>query len=101
MPGLRIALKLELIYGVPVSNLFPEHYNRYRGEIALHISGTNPLPVPNESETERLPNAHICTYDSLLWQRKLSASEVDAARQHTVRLVRHIGEVICRYQPPE
>ena len=93
MPGLRIALKLELIYGTPVSTLFPEHYGQYRSEIAVN-SLTNILPLLNDKEGERLPDAHVCTYESLLLQKKPAQSEIDAARKHTIKLMRRIGDVI-------
>ena len=101
MPGLRIALKLELIYATPVSSLFPEHYQQYRSEIAANTSGNNGLPLPDETGNERLPEAHVCTYGNFLWQKKPSAIEIDAARQHTIKLIRRISEVIGERKPPE
>jgi transcriptional regulator with XRE-family HTH domain len=94
IPGLRIALKLELIYATPVSTLFPEHYGQYRGEIAANTSINSVLPLPDEKAVERLPEAHVCTYGSVLLQKKLTESDIDTARQHTIKLMRRIGEVI-------
>ncbi len=101
MPGLRIALKLELIFRTPVSALFPEHYQQYRAEIAANTVQSSALPLPDEQVTERLPDAHICTYGNLLLQKKPTESDIDAARKHTIKLTRKIGEVISEQKPPE
>ena len=100
MPNLRTALKLELIYATPVSNLFPDHYNVFRTEIAANTSSHNPLPLPDEQAIERLPDAHVCTYGTLLRQKKPSAVEIDEASRHTIKLIRKISEVIGEQKPP-
>lgn len=100
MPGLRTALKLELIYRTPVSALFPEHYQQYRAEIAANTFGNN-LPPFSVDETERLPDAHVCTYGAFLLQTKPTASEIDAARRHTIKLTRRIGDIINEQKPSE
>ena len=101
MPGMRIALKLELIYATPVSLLFPDHYQQYRSEIAANTSSNNLLPLPNEQAVERLPEAHVCTYRNLLLQKKPTTTGIDAARRHTIKLIRRISEVIGEQPPSE
>lgn len=96
VPGLRIALKLELIYGIPISNLFPEHYQRYRAEIAANTSGNVLLPLESTDEAERLTEAHVCTFDNLMLKKKPDASEIQAANKHTIRLIEKISDVIHR-----
>ncbi len=102
LPSLRIALKLELIYHTPISNLFPEHYQKYRAEIAAtdtQSDQSNELVSGNEDE--KLPDAHICTYDNLLLRKKPTAVEINAARKHSIRLIQTISDVIRRRQPTE
>ena len=101
MPGLRIALKLEIIYATPVSTLFPDHYGQYRRDVAANTSTNSLLPLPDEKAVERLPDAHVCTYGNLLLQKKPSEPEIDAARQHTINLMRRIGEVIGKRSQTE
>ena len=101
LPGLRIALKLEIIYGTSVGTLFPDHYQKLRAEIAAQSSDDGLLPLPNGVEGERLPDAHVCTYGNSLLQKKPIESEIDAARQHTIKLMRRIGDVISGQKPTE
>lgn len=94
MPGIRIALKLELIYGIPISNLFPEHYQKYRAEIAANTSNSI---LPSFDETaEKLSDANICTYDNSLLKKKVSDADISAANKHSIRLIQNIAEVIHR-----
>lgn len=97
VPGLRIALKLELIYRTPVSRLFPEHYGKCREEIAVNTS-THNLPMPSDvaGKAERLPEAHVCTYESLMLKKKPCADEIAAAKRHSIRLIGNIADVIHR-----
>lgn len=102
MPGLRIALKLEIIYGTPISALFPDHYQKYRAEIAQNTSENVRLPALSADESaERLPEAHVCTYDNLMLKKKPSASETQAANKHTIHLIEKISDVIHRRRTPE
>ena len=101
MPGLRIALKLELIYRTPVGALFPEHYDQYRGEIASRTSSNSLSPLPNEQAAEHLLEAHVCTYGNLLLQKKPSAAGINEVRKHTIKLIRKISEVIGEQPPSE
>lgn len=104
MPNLRTALKLELIYGTPISSLFPEHYGQYRSEIAGNTLANGLPPPPStsgEKTSERLPDAHVCTYDNLLLKTRLTAPEIDAANKHTVRLIEKIADVIHRRRSSE
>lgn len=102
IPGLQIALKLELIYRTPVSDLFPDHYQRYRQEIAAHTSGNLSLPLSGDNAgTEDLPDAHVCTYKNSMLQKKPNASEIQAANRHTVHLIERIADCIHRRRSPE
>ncbi len=101
MPGLRIALKLELIYGISIRDLFPEHYQMYREEIAGNTSGNILFSSESVDETVHLPDAHVCTYDNLMLKKKPDASEIQAANKHTVRLIEKISDVIHRRRTPE
>ena len=102
MPGLRIALKLELIYHTPVSHLFPDHYQKYRVEIALNTSQSfHPLTLPDKQVAERLPEAHVCTYDNLMLKKKPDTAEIQAVNKHTIHLIERISDVTHRRRTPE
>ena len=98
MPGLRIAFKLEIIYRTPVSRLFPEQYQRCRAEIAADAERFN-KSLPYETDEEPLPEAHVCTYGSLLLKKKTSQAEINAVRKHCLRLIEKSSEVIHRQKP--
>ena len=102
LPSLRIALKLEIIYRTPVSNLFPEHYQQYRAEIAVADTQSGQSNGLAENyEGERLPDAHICTYGNSMLRKKPTADEISAARKHSIRLIQTIAEVVHRHKPTE
>lgn len=100
VPNLRTALKLELIYGIPISNLFPEHYQKYRSEIAANTSANIILSL-NDETAEKLPDAHICTYESSLLKKKVADKEIKTANKHSIHLIQNIAEVIHRRRTPE
>lgn len=100
LPNLRTALKLELIYHTPVARLFPEHYGNYRLEIVA-VAATNRLPSSDNNGVERLPEAHVCTYDNLLLKKNPTVAETDAANKHTIRLIENISAVIRRRRTSE
>ncbi len=92
-PSFKTALKLELILGVPVADLFPEHYQSGRVEIAERFTKLK-LPVANDRRLERSPDAHICTYDNSLLQKKPTVDEISVAKRHSINLIRKLGDVI-------
>lgn len=102
LPGLRIALKLEIIYRTPISNLFPEHYQKYRFEVAATViqSGQSKGLATSE-EGEQLPDAHICTYGNSMLRKKPTAMEIEAAKKHSIHLIQTISDVIHRRKPTE
>lgn len=94
MPSLRIALKLELIYCTPISDLFPDHYQRYRSEIAANTSGSGWLSPQEKNEAEPLADTHVCTYENSMLKKKPTAPEVAAANKHSIRLIEKIADCI-------
>lgn len=95
-PSLKTALKLELILRVPVRDLFPEHYQLCRKEIAAQTDKINLPDSYNAVNSERQPNSHICTYDNLLLQKKPSKDEIISAKTHSINLIRKLSDVIRR-----
>lgn len=92
-PSFKTALKLELILRVPVADLFPEHYQCCRAEIADRLAKLR-LPETDDDQLERSADAHICTYANLPLQKKPTPGEINSARQHTINLMRRLGDVI-------
>lgn len=100
LPGLRIALKLEIIYRTPVSHLFPEHYQNCQTEIAAARTQTDQSgKLMCGDENRQLPDAHVCTYESLMLKKKPTASQINAAKKHSIDLIQNIAEVIHRHKP--
>jgi len=95
VPNLRTALKLELIYGIPIRDLFPEHYQKHRAEIAANTLSHSLLPSMDEG-ISRLPDAHICTYENALLKKKPIAADIEAANKHSIQMIQNIAEVIHR-----
>lgn len=91
--GLKVALELELILQVPVSELFPEHYQSCRAEIAERL----PVVASTDGFAQQSGprrQAHICTYANLLSLKKPSEDKINTAKKHSIDLIETLGEAI-------
>lgn len=96
-PSLRTALKLELILHMPVSDLFPDHYQQCRAEIAERLA-QDALPETSGNGIKYLKDAHLCTYANALLQKKPTKAETDSARTHSIALTFRLSDVINKRQ---
>jgi transcriptional regulator with XRE-family HTH domain len=94
-PGMRTALKLEVILQVPVSTLFPEHYRDYRSEITTRMKQIQ-LPLQTVERSGSESPTHICTYRNLLLPTTPTEDDIASAKRHSIELIRQIGDVIRR-----
>lgn len=98
MPSFQTALKLELIYRTRLSELFPEHYAAYRGEIAVKLSQIQTaLPAFADSYEA---DAHVCTYAAMLEKSKLSENDINRARRHAIGFHETLSDAINRRNSP-
>ena len=97
-PSFKTALKLEIIYGMPIHQLFPEHYKRYQAQIdEKRRFCSSSLQVNQPEETaDGLNSNHVCSAENLLAKAYPSQEDIDAARLHSINLVQKLGDVIKR-----
>lgn len=93
MPGLKLLLQFEIIYGVPPRVLYREYYQELQSEISRRalshptLSNSYALaPVETKLVSE------FCSYEELLLNPKLSQSESDRIRKHVVLVMRRLSE---------
>lgn len=89
VPGLKLLLQLEIIYGVPPRVLYRDYYEQLQTEIAgrAHslptLSSAYALPLP---EPKLL--SEFCSYEELLQNPQLSQAENDRIGKHILTLMR-------------
>lgn len=94
LPNLQTALKLEIILRAPVREIFPDLYEQHRARIG-ELSSAIKLSPPIGDESRRFQTgAHICTYEILVLQNKPTENDIKLARQHSIKIVRELGDTI-------
>lgn len=92
LPGLKLLLQLEIIYGVPPRVLYRDYYEQLQAEITERayplqtLSGAYALPL-----TEPKLFAEFCAYEELLQNPQLSQAEGERIRKHVVTLMRRLS----------
>lgn len=88
-PNLETALKLEVIYQVPIRLLYPALFERCRREIAERknqYSQAFPAPDWFLRHPEQLKQEEYCFYAGLLTGSRPNALELEAVDKHTINL---------------
>lgn len=82
MPSLKTALKLQIIYHLPINILFQGYFNKCLEEIEVkaETSGDNFVLASTEE-------AEICTYSELLKPLQVSKPDMDKVGKHILRLI--------------
>ena len=82
MPSLKTALKLQIIYHLPINFLFQGHFNKFLEEIETKskTSGDNFVLVSTK-------DAEICTYAELLKPLQISQPEMEKVGKHILELM--------------
>lgn len=93
LPGLKILLQFEIVYGIPARVLFWEYYQELQTEIQTRAKENTEIQqtllLPWE-EVEQM--ADFCPYAELLKNPRLSEPENARIRQHALQLVRKLTD---------
>lgn len=93
IPGLKMILQLEIIYGVPARVLYRDWYEELRAEIAGRAKA---LQVISDTYTLQSDAAGLfsefCAHEELLRNPRPTQAERDKVRKHVVTLMRRLNE---------
>lgn len=84
MPTLLAALKLEIIFGVPVRLLFPDLHEQLRAEIRERAETSRGL----RNTLSPVRGDDACSYSDLLSSPTRSTQDLEKVRRHATDLVR-------------
>ncbi len=92
MPSLRMALKLEIILGVPVRVLFQEQYEQACRKVVekLKLQQTTGKNI-QERLSQIASNEQICTYLELLTMPNVSQAELIPVRKHVTEIMKKMA----------
>lgn len=87
-PSLKTALKLEIIYRMPVKLLFPELFKELENEVA-EIRKQYSFPDNDwfPPHIEQLKEGEVCFYGELLKNRIPNELELDTIKKHVTNLI--------------
>lgn len=92
-PSVETALKLAVIYGRDVRELFPEHYESFSLELAAksaNLPGFISTPLSKEKLSEALS---ICSYEQLLADPFVSEENGRLIRKHITKLAKALANL--------
>ena len=87
IPTLQTALKLEIIYRLPISVLFQGYYEQYKNEVEARLRTTK---VHNNNSELTQPPEDYCTYAELL-NESPSQEELGRVRKHVIKLTKKMA----------
>ena len=94
LPGLKLLLQLEIIYGVPARILYRDYYEELRAGIEKRANS-----IRTTNSTYALPHlgpelfSEFCSHEELLLNPHLSQTERDQVRKHVVTLMRRLSQL--------
>lgn len=91
IPSLPHALRLEILYGVPVRLLFHGLCEQLQAELREKAGRRLMWPVIDEAGLAAAGEEEFCLYQELLRSPLLSAVEKDRVRGHITRLARQLA----------
>jgi len=96
LPGLEIALKLEIIYKKPVQKLFKDLYTKCSREVRTVREGRPMKPAndPFQNGSKRLREHEFCAYDAFLKSNIPNQLELDVVTKHILKL----NNVVTEYK---
>lgn len=96
LPGLEIALKLEIIYKMPVQKLFKELYKQCRREISEIKTGRQVKLSAQQSlynnGSEKLTAEEFCAYQNFLTTHIPNQSELALITKHIISLNNSVSD---------
>ena len=88
-PSLDKAIRLSIIYGCGMEELFPLKYELFRRELAKKAVS---LGVRHANlTTELIARLHVCTYEDALGDDETSAEYFPYVRDHVTRLAKRLA----------
>lgn len=84
IPSLKEALKLSLLYNLPITVLFDRHLRRCREELERAIKNSN---LTSKINLENEDGAYYCSYLWLLNSLEISEKDSDRIRRHIKILI--------------
>lgn len=92
LPSLAVALKLEIIYGVPLRLLFKELFDSLEDEVWQRISLSTPLQKRyGNRTTNRAGLAEYCAFAELLMMPNASEADRGRVRGHVTALAKKLA----------
>ena len=79
VPSLREAVKLSILYGLPIRSLFDRYFRRYREELDDSINRSR---LTDKINLKNIPQAEYCSYLELMNQSRFSRFDSDKIRHH-------------------
>ena len=89
LPTLQIALKLEIIFGVPIRHLFSDFYTGLWWEIKKRAGAHRSF----EGVVSGL--AHLCSYSELLDLAEPTSEDIENIRTHVLNLQNRFSEFLA------
>ncbi len=83
-PGFKTAIKLSILYGLPVSILFDAYFNQCKNEMEKRLSNSG---IKSKIDLEDAKDADFCSYLELMNSTKISERSSDKIRRHIKILV--------------
>jgi hypothetical protein len=94
IPGLKMILQLEIIYGVSARILYEDWYEELREEIQSRAGNLKTLSnVYNPPADGARLFSEFCPHEELLRNPNLSQADRDKVRKHVVVLMRRLNEL--------
>ena len=92
-PSFDNAIRLSIIYGCDLEQLFPHKYQMFRDELT---SRTLPIrkQAVKQSPTDLFERVNSCTYENALFDPERSADYTPFARDHVTRLAKRLAGLL-------
>lgn len=89
IPGLKILLQFEIIYGIPARVVYGEFFEKLRLEIQDRAKIVNTIGNAKAvADSENLLSRRYCYYEELLRSPAPTQDEIDQTRKHVVLIMR-------------
>ena len=92
-PNLLTGLRLAVIYGCQVENLFPERLESYRAVLTSKALRLPRAIFPPSAESRIFENLNTCSYERLLEQLDLNEQKGRLVRDHITKLAKSLARL--------
>ncbi|MGI8467017.1 MAG: helix-turn-helix transcriptional regulator [Pyrinomonadaceae bacterium] len=84
IPNLKAAIKLSILYGLPLDDLFDNYFRCCREELENRLESCG---LTDKFKLENVRNAAYCSYLELMNSARISESSADQIRHHIKVLI--------------